>query len=124
MTRRPGLLSSAFFGISCIAAVGLGISIFGPGMWGWIFLALGIFVAASPYIPRLQPAARGVALTAAVIALLGVVLGLLASTMGGSFRLPGEQAFLLFLMCLIGVFGIAYSRARLPEDQISRTDAL
>lgn len=117
MAKRIGSFSSALFGITCIAAFGLGTYIFGPGMWGWIFLALGVFVAASPYLPRIQPAARGIALTAAVIALLGVVLGLLASTIGGSFRLPGEQALLLFLMSLIGVFGIAYSRARSREDR-------
>jgi hypothetical protein len=104
---KPGSISSANFALSCIAAAMVSGNILGPGMWGAIFLSAGLVVAAGPYYRPIGGVARAIALVAATLALLAVALGLLAGTTGGSFRLPDDQAFLLFLLFVIGVFGIA-----------------
>ncbi|MEE4380082.1 MAG: hypothetical protein V2J55_21555 [Candidatus Competibacteraceae bacterium] len=100
-----------------MAATGLSAQILGPGMWGAIFLGAGVLVAASPYYPPIRDIGRGVALVTGILALLAVALGLLAATIGGSFRLPNEQAMLLVAFSVIGIFGITvFKRLSNAED--------
>lgn len=112
---KRGTVSCSLFAIACVAAAALSAQILGPGMWGAIFLGAGVIVAISPYFPAMRGPGRVVAVFAGVLAFLAAALGLLAATIGGSFRLPADQAFLLLAFGFIGVFGIAAFR-RLATD--------
>lgn len=81
----------------------------GVGMWFWVILAAGLLVAACQWIPRLQSLAAGVAFSLSIISILAVLLGLLASTIGGSFNIDSSSAFLLFLFFIIAVLGFVLS---------------
>lgn len=107
---RAGSITSAVYALASIATAVLSAQILGTGIWAWLILAVGLVVGASPYYSLLLGAARGLALISAILTFLAIPLGLLAATTGGSFRLPSDQALLLFLLGLIGVFGIAFFR--------------
>lgn len=109
---RAGAISSAVFALSCIGTSVLSSRILGPGMWGWIILAAGVFVGSSPYVGSFAAAGRAVGLLLAVAATLAVGLGLLAATAGGRFRLPADQALLLGLFTIIAVSGFVLFRAK------------
>lgn len=109
---KTGAISSTVFALSCIGAFFLSGRILGPGMWGWIILAAGVVVASSPYISSLTAFGRVLGLLLAVVAIGAVALGLLAATIGGRFRLPGDQALLLGLFAIIAVSGIVFFRAK------------
>ena len=100
------------FAVSCLGASVLSARILGPGMWGWIILAAGVFVGSSPYIPTVSALGRVVALLLAVVSACAVALGLLAATIGGKFRLPDDQALLLGLFAIIAVSGFVLSRTK------------
>lgn len=109
---KPGTISSVVFAIACTGAAFLSARILGPGMWGWIMLGGGLFVAASAHIPILAVPGRTVGMLAGVLGLLAVGLGLLAATIGGGFKLPGDQGLLLATIFVIAVSGILYSRSK------------
>lgn len=79
----------------------------GIGMWFWIILIIGAFVAISQFILPLRGAGSGVALLLSGISLLAVLFGLLAATIGGSFRMDDNSALLLLLFFIISVLGTA-----------------
>ena len=110
---KRGSLSCFAFALACVAAFWLSAKILGPGMWGTIFLGVGILVAASPFFRPIRGFGGAIALIAAILALLAALLGLLAATIGGSFRLPQEQALLLAALGFMGVFGIVAFRQSL-----------
>lgn len=118
MTR--GTISCTVFAAACVAALWLSIRIEGTGPWGVAFLLAGALVAAAPHVGALRVPSRIVALVFAVLALLAVGLGLLAATVGGSFRLPGEQAALLAAFGVVGLSGLFVFRALRPAGAASR----
>lgn len=105
MNKLIGIL----FAIACFSTSALSSSIMGVGMWFWVILAAGLLVAACQWIPRLQSLAAGVAFSLSIISILAVLLGLLASTIGGSFNIDSSSAFLLFLFFIIAVLGFVLS---------------
>ena len=107
---KRGSISSTLFALACLAAAGLSAQILGAGIWGTAFVVFGGLVASGPYFRAMREPARAIALLAAIVAFLAVALGLLAATIGGTFRLPNDQALLLTAIGLIGVFGIAAFR--------------
>ncbi len=60
-------------------------SLLGAGMWFWIILVSGLFVAVSAYIPELEMLGAFVARLLALGSIGAVLLGLVAVTAGGSF---------------------------------------
>ena len=80
-------------------------SILGVGMWFWIIIAAGTFVGISQYSPPLRNLGSAVAGLLSTISLCAVALGLIAATIGGSFRLGDDEGLLLFLFGLIVIFG-------------------
>ena len=60
-------------------------SLLGAGMWFWIILVSGLFVAVSAYIPELEMLGALVARLLALGSIGAVLLGLVAVTAGGSF---------------------------------------
>jgi len=100
-------VSSVLFGALCIAAALLSNSIMGAGMWFWIIIATGVLVASCSFMPSLNVLGALLALLLSAISICAVLLGLVAATIGGSFRLDGDEALLLFLFGLIAISGIA-----------------
>ena len=60
-------------------------SLLGAGMWFWIILVSGLFVAVSAYIPELEMLGAFVARLLALGYIGAVLLGLVAVTADGSF---------------------------------------
>ena len=60
-------------------------SLLGAGMWFWIILVSGLFVAVSAYIPELEMLGTFVARLLALGSIGAVLLGLGAVTADGSF---------------------------------------
>jgi len=107
-----GTISSIIFALACIAAAYLSGRILGPGMWGWLMLGGGIFVAISPHLGPLREPGRVIATIAGILSTLAAVLTLLAATIGGSFKLPPDEAQLVTAFVIIAIAGFFRSRAR------------
>ena len=113
---KSGSLSTAVFAFTCFAAAALSFRILGPGLWGGVFVVVGVLIGASPYIGAMREPARAIALLQTMLAFLAVILVLLAATTGGSFRLPDDQALLLAMIGAIGALGLIVRRS-LRGDQ-------
>ena len=96
----------------------------GASMWFWVIIATGIFVALSSFIPPVNFLGALLALLLSVISICAVLFGLVAATIGGSFRLDGNEALLLF--GLIAISGIAVvvvnRRNHLRANQTNRNE--
>ncbi len=99
-----------FFAISCFATSVTSGNILGVGMWFWIIIATGIFVAVSQFLPALRGLGSVAALLLAVISVCAVILTLLAATIGGSFKLDDRETLLVFSFFMIAVFGFLLVR--------------
>ena len=102
-------LIGVLFAITCFATSALSNSIMGAGIWFWVIIASGLLVAVCQWFPMLQSLAAGVALLLSTLSVLAVLLGLLASTIGGSFNIDDSSALLLFLFFVIAVLGFVVS---------------
>ncbi|NKB97289.1 MAG: hypothetical protein GKR90_02145 [Pseudomonadales bacterium] len=118
---KPGSVTSAGFVISGLFAFILSADLLGTGLWGFAIVGVSTLVGIAPYLPIVLPIARGLATLAAVLAIIAVVLGLLAATTGGSFKLPGDQGLLLFLLFLLAVFGILFGRSKNASEEEQNT---
>jgi hypothetical protein len=78
----------------------------GPGMWYWVILITGLFVAVSQYYPRLRGLGSGLAMLLSILSFCAVGLGLIASTIGGSFKIDANLATLLLLFFIIFILGL------------------
>lgn len=78
----------------------------GTGVWFWIIITTGIFVVISQYFTILRGAGAGMALLLSIVSICAVLFGLVAATIGGSFRLDDKEALLLFLFFMISIFGL------------------
>lgn len=105
------------FAVSCFATSALSNSIMGPGMWFWIIIITGVFVALSQFFPKIRVFGAGIAGLLGIVSIFAVLLGLVAATIGGSFKLDTDEALLLFSFFLIAVFGITLVRVnRKPRE--------
>ncbi len=102
MNKVIGML----FAVVCFSASALSNSIMGAGMWFWIIIITGLFVAISQYYPRLRGLGAGLAVLLSIISIFAVGLGLLASTIGGSFNIDDSSALLLLLFFVIFILGL------------------
>lgn len=109
---KPGSITSALIAVVGLAIAALSASLLGVGVWGLAILAVSLVIAISPYVDVLMPLAKGMAAFFAVIAVLAILLGLLAATTGGTFRLPADQALLLFLFGVYAILCIVFSRTK------------
>jgi hypothetical protein len=97
-----------FFAISCFATSGLSGSMLGVGMWFWIIVATGFFVAISQFVPGLRGIGTVAASILGVIAILAALLALFV-VIGGSG--PSNEDILLILgFVMIAVFGFSLVR--------------
>ena len=107
---KRGAVSTVVFSAACVSAAFLSFSVLGGGMWAYVLIAAGLLSVVSPYFTPIQPAVGSLAMVGGVLALVASLLGCLAATIGGSFRLPGDQALLLLLLAIIGVTGIVIGK--------------
>ena len=101
MNRIVGLL----YAISCFATSWISGSMLGVGMWFWIIIGSGVFVAFSQFFPIIRDFGAIVALLIGIISIIAVLLGLAAATIGGSFKLDNDELLLLLSFFLVAVFG-------------------
>ena len=107
MHRTLGVL----FAFTFFSTSALSFSMMGAGVWFWIIIGVGLFVAVSQYSTVLRGAGAGLATLLSVISICAVLLGLVAATIGGSFRLETNEAFLLLLFFVIAVLGFCLGRS-------------
>lgn len=102
------------FALFCFATAWQSASLMGAGLWFWVIVASGGLVIISCHIKSLELVGAFIAGLLAVISICAVLLGLIAATIGGSFRLEQPEAMLLFLFFCIAVSGstlaLAYKR--------------
>jgi len=98
-------ITSILFFFACVATSWISSSLLGVGMWFWIIIASGIFVAVSSFIPLFEAVGVAVAGLLATISVIAVLLGLAASTIGDSSDFGGGVGLLLFLFAVIAVLG-------------------
>jgi hypothetical protein len=97
---------SILFTLFCIATALISNSLLGAGMLFWIILSCGLFVGVSAYIPGLAMMGAFIAGLLALVSIGAVLLGLIAATIGGSFRLEGNEAMLLASFFCIALSGL------------------
>jgi len=94
-----------FFAIACFATAAMSNSMMGAGFWFWAIIGTGCIVAISQFYPKLRGAGSGLAMLLSIMSVFAVALGMLAATIGGSFKMDDNSAFLLFLFSLIAILG-------------------
>ena len=98
------------FAIACFATSAVSGSILGVGMWFWIIIVTGVFVAVSQFFSILRSLGSVAALLLGVVSVCAVVLTLLAATIGGSFKLDSKEALLVVTFFMIAVLGFSLVR--------------
>ncbi len=100
------------FVLSCFITPVLSYYVVGPGMWGKIIVLSGIFVGISQDYPAVKVAGKLVALLLGIVSLFAVLFGLVAATIGGSFKLNANEALLLFMFFMIASSGLIFSKTK------------
>ena len=95
------------FAIACLATSTVSSRILGVGMWFWIIIVTGLFVAVSQFVPTIRVLGSVMALLLGVISVCAVALTLLAATIGGAFKLDNREALLVFTFLMIAVSGFS-----------------
>lgn len=95
-----------FVGTSVAASI-YSMSVFGAGMWSWIFLGVAAFVLLSVLVAHLDTLAIIVAKVSAALAAIALVLLMVAGTVGGSFNLSESNVIFAVLLAMLCVFGLA-----------------
>ena len=103
-------LVGTLFAITCFSTSALSSSLMGTGLWFWVIIASGFLVAGSQFFPKLESIGSAIAMTLGILSVFAVLLGLLASTIGGSFKIDSSTALLLFLFFLISILGFVIVR--------------
>jgi hypothetical protein len=100
-------LLKLIFVAATIAASTYSMSVFGPGMWSWIFLGVALIVLASLFFVRLAPLAAVLGKTSGFLAATALGLLLIAAMVGGSFHLSESNVIFAYLLGLLAAAGFA-----------------
>ena len=106
---------SILFCLSCFATAYQSNALLGAGMWFYIIVITGSFVAVSQFIQSLRAAGVALAMLLSVVSVLAVIFGYLASTIGGSSKTDTQAVLLLVFFGLIALFGFALVKAHRKE---------
>ena len=106
MNKVVGIL----YAISCFVTSWTSGGMLGVGMWFWIIIASGVFVAFSQYFPMIRGLGTVLAGLIGIVSIVAVLLGLMVATVGGSFKLDGDEVLLLLSFFFIAVFGFTLVR--------------
>ena len=110
-----------FFMFACCGTALVSGTIWGPGPWGTMFALSGLFVFVSRAYTVLDLFARGVAGLTALISILSLLLGLVASTIGGSFRVDQPTLLLFIGLFFMFLFGLIFALIRDPKSKAKAT---
>ena len=93
----------------------------GPGFWSWSFLAVAVFILVSVFVARLDAISRIAGISVGALSALGLVLLLIAGTIGGSFHLSESNVVLAVLLGFLSVAGFsansgASGKSKTPGD--------
>ncbi len=100
------------FMFACCGTALVSATIWGPGLWGTMFAVSGLFVFVSRAYLALDLFARGIAGLIALISILSLLLGLIASTIGGSFRIDQPTLLLFIGLFFMFSFGLIFALMR------------
>lgn len=122
MIRESVLVKLVSFcmAISCFITAFLSFQLFGEGMWFWVIIGVGLTTLIALFNDKVQPVAVVFSGLLALVSVGAVLLGLVAATIGGSFKMDSASAFLLFFFGLIAVFGstmVYLNKKRLKKEQ-------
>lgn len=93
------------FALVCFSTSALSQSMMGAGTWFWVIITIGLFTAISQFFPKLRGAGSGLALLLSFISIFAIFFGLVAATIGGSFKMDDKSALLLSLFGIVAVLG-------------------
>ncbi len=94
-----------FFAITCFATSAVSNSIMGAGVWFWVIIATGCIVAFSQFFPKIRGPGSGLAMLLGFVSIFAILFGMVAATIGGSFKMDDSSALLLFLFFIVAVLG-------------------
>ncbi|WP_111980103.1 hypothetical protein [Algibacillus agarilyticus] len=97
------------FMLSCIATFLTSASVVGFGFWGWLICVIGIVSCVTQYYPRLRGLGSLLALLLALGSGITILCGLLASTIGGSFKIEDGLTLLLFMFFVTAILGLTFA---------------
>lgn len=92
-----------------------GMAAMGPDPWGMLGILVGIFVAVSIIVRRLDAVALLIARLVGVFACMAIGLLILAGTIGGAFRLAPSNQLLAAGLALVAFSGCALFAFKLPK---------
>ena len=72
------------FVVAAIVASVYSMSVFGPGLWSWIFVGAALLVLASVFVARLGPLSIVLGRVSGILSSIALVILLIAATVGGS----------------------------------------
>lgn len=100
------------FLFSCCGTALVSGAIWGLGPWAAMFTVAGLFVMISRVHFSLDLFARGIAGLTALISVLSLLFGLIASTIGGSFRVDQPTLLLFIGLFFMFLFGLIFALMR------------
>ncbi|WP_286266851.1 hypothetical protein [Thalassotalea atypica] len=114
-------ITSIVFSLLCLATALVSNTIMGAGMWFWVIVIIGIIVFISAFITKLNIVGVILAGLLSIVSVCAVLLGLLAATIGGSFKLGHLEGLLLVLFALVAITGaiiITLNKKRLRSQRM------
>lgn len=91
-----------------VAACFYSSSILGVGLWSVAFLFLSLLLLLSIFVPRLNALSRVTARFMGGSALLAFALLMLASTIGGSFKMSESNEYIAIYLAIISILGCCF----------------
>lgn len=112
-------VGKVLFAAAALAASGYSMLAFGPGMWSWIFVGVGLTVLVSVFLPQLDLAASMLGRVSGVLSGLAFFLLMLAATVGGSFNMSESNVVFAVMLAVLAVLGLSafYWRSRARPDR-------
>ena len=115
------------FVLAAASASAYSMSVFGPGMWSWIFLGITFLVLVSVFVASLDVFAIILGCVSGVLAGLALALLMLAATVGGSFNMSDSNVVFAVLLVFLMIFGFTafFWENRLnkeSQDKLQTTD--
>ena len=92
------------------------MSVFGPGLWSVAIAVTGVVVLLSAFVRSLRSTGTVLARLLGVLAVVGLGLLLLASTVGGSARMSDSNQIIAVGLFVMSAIGFAFFFIRLEKQ--------
>ena len=100
-------LTKILFVAAAGAASIYSMSIFGPGLWSWVFGGIALAILFSIFVASLDPVAIVLGKISGILSGLALTLLLIAATTGGSFNMSESNEVFAYMLGILSVFGIS-----------------